>query len=165
MTVKEIQRLFAYNAWATNRVFEALARVPEPDYIRNLGGSFGTLQATMTHIVAVEKLWLSRLAGKPETALMTVQEAPSLESLKSVWEDTAARTARFVSRLDEAALEKTTDYVTTEGIRCANKVQEILQHVVNHSSYHRGQIASMMRQAGAVPLNTDLINFYRHAAV
>ncbi len=162
MTIQEIQKLFAYNAWATNRMFEALARIPETDYKRNLKSSHGSLHGTATHLVAAEKIWLSRLVKKPETALMTEQEAPSLQVLKKTWEDIAARTARFVSKLDDNSLESSLEYVTTEGQKFTNSLVQILQHVINHSSYHRGQVASMMRQVGAEPVNTDLITFFRH---
>ncbi len=164
MTDQEIRKLFAFNAWATNRTFESLMRVPEPDYRRDLKTGFGSLHGTMTHLVAAEKLWLSRLAGKPESSLMSEDDVPSLESLKSLWEDVAARMARFVSRLDGKALAKDLEYTTTEGKRHTNGLQQILQHIVNHGTYHRGQIAAMVRQVGFEPVNTDLIAFYRHSS-
>jgi uncharacterized damage-inducible protein DinB len=162
MTMQEIRKLFAYNAWATNRMFDALARIPETDYKRNLKSSHGSLHGTASHMVAAEKIWLSRLVKKPETALLTEQDAPSLQSLKKTWEDIAARTARFLSKLEDSSLEIITEYVTTEGKKFTNSLVQILQHVINHSSYHRGQVAGMMRQVGAEPVNTDLITFFRH---
>lgn len=164
MTVREIARLFAYNAWATNRVFEALAALPDIEYRCDLKASHGGLRGTMTHLVAVEKIWLSRLVGKPEPELMQEREAESLAALKEVWQEVATRTARFVSRLDEKVLEKRVEYVTTEGERYLNEVRQILLHMINHSSYHRGQLAALMRQLGHEPVNTDLIAFYRHTA-
>jgi uncharacterized damage-inducible protein DinB len=164
MTVQEIKRLFAYNSWATNRIFEALAEVPEGDYKRDLKTSHGSLHGTLTHLVASEKIWLSRLVGKPETMLMTEQEAPSLAALKVIWEDIASRTARFLGRLDEKKLEISFEYLTTGGKRFANTYAQILQHLINHASYHRGQIIAMMRQVGAQPVGTDLIAFFRHTA-
>jgi uncharacterized damage-inducible protein DinB len=164
MTSQEMCKLFAFNAWATNRTFEALARVPEAVYQRDLKTSFGSLHGTMTHLVAAEKLWLSRLVGKPESALAIRHDVPSLESLKSMWEDVAARMARFVGRLDDGALAKDLEYVSTEGKRFTNVLQQILQHIINHSTYHRGQVAAMIRQIGLEPVNTDLITFYRHSA-
>jgi uncharacterized damage-inducible protein DinB len=162
MTIQELRKLFAYDAWATNRVFDALAQVPQSDLRRDLKGSHGGLFGTLTHLVAAEKIWLSRLAGKPENALMKEQEVPSLESLKKVWEDVASRMARLLTRLDDAALQNNLEYVTTEGKRFENSQQQILQHIVNHASYHRGQITTMMRQIGARPAGTDLIDFFRH---
>ncbi|HYK90215.1 MAG TPA: DinB family protein [Acidobacteriota bacterium] len=164
MTVQEIKTLFAFNSWATNRIFEALEKVAEQDYKRDLKASHGSLHGTMTHLVAAERIWLSRLVGKPETSLVTEQDLPSLGALKTAWEDIASRTARFVGKLDEQKLQTAFEYTTTSGKKFANTHQQILQHLVNHSSYHRGQIAAMMRQVGAEPVSTDLIAFYRHSA-
>ena len=83
MTIQEMRKLFAFNAWANNRVFETLQDLPESEYKRELKTSFGNLHGTMVHLVAAEKIWLSRLTGKPETALMTDHDTPTLESLKS----------------------------------------------------------------------------------
>jgi len=165
MTTQEIKKLFAYNAWANSRVFEALSRIPETEYLRDMKSSYASLGATMVHLVGAEKIWLSRLVGKPEASLIGLRDAPTLQSLKSVWEDVAARMARFLAKLDDGGLQKQVAYTTTEGTRFSNSNGQILQHIVNHSSYHRGQIAAMMRQAGAEPANTDLIVFFRHTAV
>jgi uncharacterized damage-inducible protein DinB len=162
MKIQEMQRMFAYNAWATDRTFDALARLSDPDYRRNLKSSHGSLHGTATHLVAAEKIWLSRLVGKPDTALMTEQDSPSMQSLKQTWEEIAAKIARFISKLDDNSLENRLEYATTEGKKFTNTLGQILLHIVNHSSYHRGQIASMMRQIGAEPVNTDMIAFFRH---
>jgi len=165
MTIQEIKRLFAYNAWANNRVFEALAKIPESEYLRDLKSSHASLGGTMIHLVGAEKIWLSRLIGKPEASLLGLQDAPTLESLKSTWEDVAARIARFLAKLDDRGLQKQLAYTTTEGKKFSNSNEQILQHVVNHSSYHRGQIAALMRQVSAEPVNTDLIAFFRHTGL
>lgn len=165
MNIQEIKKLFAYNAWANNRIFEALSKISESEYRRDLKTSHGSLAGTLVHLVGVEKLWLSRLAGKPENTILRPQDAPTLQQLKSTWEDVAARMARFLAKLDDKSLQQPVSYTATEGERFSNSNQQILQHVVNHSSYHRGQIASLMRQTGAEPVPTDLIAFFRHTAV
>lgn len=164
MTIQEMKMLFAYNAWATNRVFEALAKVPGELYTTDLKASHGGIHGTMTHLVAAEKLWVSRWEGKPESSLLTAKDAPSLANLKQIWEDVASRTARFVAKLDDKKLQSTFEYTSTEGKRFTHTYQQTLQHLVNHSTYHRGQIATLMRQVGAEPVGTDLINFYRYTA-
>jgi uncharacterized damage-inducible protein DinB len=165
MNIQEMKKLFAYNAWANNRVFEALSKIGEDEYTRDLKSSHGSLGETIVHMVAAEKIWLSRLVGKPEDSLMAPQDAPMLQSLKPIWEQVAAGMARFLAKLDDRSLQRDVEYTTTEGRKYSNSNEQILQHVVNHSSYHRGQIASMMRQVGAEPVNTDLIVFFRHTAI
>ena len=164
MRVQEIKMLFAYNAWATNRVFESLAPLPEELYRQDLRTSHGGIHGTLTHLVGAEKLWLSRWIGKPESTLIRAAEISGLSALKELWEDVAGRTARFVARLDDRKAMSQFEYTTTEGKKHTGVYWQSLQHLVNHSTYHRGQVAALMRQVGAEPVSTDLIAFYRHAA-
>jgi uncharacterized damage-inducible protein DinB len=164
MTIQEIKKLFAYNAWANNQVFEALSKIPESEYLRDLKSGHASLGGMMVHLIGAEKIWLSRLVGRPETSLIGLQDAPTLKLLKRTWEDVAARMARLLAKRDDRSLQREVAYTTTDGAEFSNSSQQILQHVVNHSSYHRGQIAAMMRQVGAEPANTDLIAFFRHTA-
>lgn len=115
MTAAEIRFLFAYNSWATNRVFESLIKVPENDYRRDLKSSHGGIHGTLTHLVGAEKIWLSRWIGKPETSLLSEKEVPSLAALKEIWEDVAARTAKFLAKIDDEKLLSTFDFTTTQG--------------------------------------------------
>ncbi len=164
MTPQEIRTLFAYNAWATSRIFEALKDMPEEKYAIDLKAGHGGIQSTMTHLVAAEKIWLSRLTGNPETVMLSEKDAPSLRALKAIWEDVAERTARFVAELDDKKLSSTFEMSTTRGKKYTHVYQDALQHLVNHSTYHRGQIAVLMRQVGAQPVGTDLIAYYRVTA-
>ena len=164
MRVQEIKMLFAYNAWATNRVFESLAQLPEDLYRKDLKASHGGIHGALVHLVGAEKLWLSRWLGKPESILLKPEEVPALAALKEVWEDMAGRTARFVAKLDDQKASSQFEYTTTEGKKHTSTYWQTLQHLVNHSTYHRGQVAALMRQIGAEPVGTDLIAFYRHAA-
>ena len=164
MTAQGIRFLFAYNSWATNRVFESLMKVAEDDYRRDLKSSHGGIHGTMTHLVGAEKIWLSRWIGKSETSLLPEKEVPSLAALKEIWEDVASRTAKFVARLDDEKLLSTFNFTTSQGKTLTHVYQHALQHLVNHSTYHRGQIAALMRQVGAQPIGTDLITFYRLTA-
>ncbi len=164
MTSEEVRMLFAYNSWATNRVFESLSGVPEDVYTKDMKAGHSGIHGTLTHLVAAEKLWLSRLTGKPESSMLKAQEVPSLGELKQAWEDVASRTARFVAKLEDATLPSRFEFSGTEGKTYSQTYQQALQHLLNHSTYHRGQIAVLMRQAGIKPIGTDLIAFYRHAA-
>ncbi len=164
VTNQEIKVLYAYNAWATNRVFEALAEVPEELCMVDLKASHGGIHGAMTHLIAAEKIWVSRWEGKPEASLLLARDVPSLAALKQIWEDVASRTARFVAKLDDRKLQSSFEYTSTEGKRYTHTYQQTLQHLVNHSTYHRGQIAILMRQVGAQPVATDLIDFYRRTA-
>ncbi len=161
MILEEVKLLFAYNSWATNRVFEALEQMPAEKYRQEIKSSHGSIHGTLTHLVAGEKIWLSRLIGKPETTLLQPQEVGSLAALRNLWENVSRQMARFLSTLSVKKLNESFTIVTTEGKQFTHTYQQVLQHLVNHSTYHRGQITTLMRQLDAKPASTDLIVFYR----
>jgi uncharacterized damage-inducible protein DinB len=164
MTLQEIKLLFAYDNWANERIFEAVSALSEADYTRDLKSSHGGVQGTLTHIVATDKIWLSRWVGNPEMQLMAVSEAPTLADLKDVWEDVARRTAKFLGALNDKKVLETFSWTSPKGDCLTHVYAHAFQHVVNHSTYHRGQITSFLRQLGAKPAGTDLITFYRQTS-
>jgi uncharacterized damage-inducible protein DinB len=163
MTLQEIKLLHAYTSWANNRIFDAVAQIPVEQYAQDLKGSHGGIQGTLTHMVAAEKIWLSRWVGKPETKLMSVDEAPSLADLKSMWQKVGYETAKFLGSMTDRKLQETFPMTNSKGETFTHVYWQAIQHVVDHSSYHRGQIVTMMRQLGLKPPGTGLIMFYREA--
>lgn len=164
MTLQEMKLLHAYNAWASNRIFDALEKIPPEDIAKDLKSSHGSIQGTLTHMVAAEKIWLSRLLGTPDTTLMTGAEAPTLADLKAVWEKTGYTMAKLLGSLTDRKLQDTFTMVTTSGKSFTNTFGQAMQHVVDHSTYHRGQIVTLMRQLGHMPPSAGLIGFYRETA-
>lgn len=164
MTLQEIKLLHAYDSWANNRMFDAVAGLPADQYMKDLKASHGSIHGTLTHLVAAQKIWLSRFIGKPEQKLVTVAEAPTLTDLKKLWEKVGHDLAQFLGTMTDRKLAETFVMTTTSGKQFTHTYVQALQHVVNHSSYHRGQVAAMMRQVAAVPPNTDMIRFYRETA-
>lgn len=161
MTLQEIKLLFAYNSWASDRIFEAVSPLPAENYFKDLKGSHGGIHGTLTHLVGAEKIWLSRWVGRPDATLLKAEEVTSLADLRSIWEVVGRETAAFLSKMNERKLQETLSTTTSKGVQYTQTYQQMFQHVVNHSTYHRGQIAAMMRQVGAAPVATDLIAFYR----
>jgi uncharacterized damage-inducible protein DinB len=161
MTLQEIKLLFAFNSWASDRIFEALAPLSAEDYFKDLKSSHGGIHGTLTHLVGAEKIWLSRWEGSPDKTMLKAEEIASLADLKSTWEKVGRETAAFVAKMNDKKLLETLTITTSKGDQYAQTYQQMFQHLVNHSTYHRGQIVTMMRQVGAKPAATDLIAFYR----
>lgn len=161
MTLADIRELYSYNAWAMNRIFDAVAQIPADLYMRDLKSSHGGVHGTLTHLVAAEKIWLSRWTGHPEKTLLQAREVPALRDLKTIWEHVNTERERFLDTLTESSLGDKFSMTTTKGDRYVHTYAQMMQHLVNHSSYHRGQVASLMRQLGCVPHSTDLIAYYR----
>ncbi len=163
MTLSEIKTLHAYNAWANNRIFEAVETLTPEQYAQDMKSSHGGIRGTLVHTVGAEKVWLERFKGTPQPFL-TEAALPGLADLKSVWEKVGYDTAQWVGTMTDKKLGETFTMKTLKGDTFTHVFWQAFQHVVNHSSYHRGQIITMLRQVGAKPVSTDLILFYRETA-
>ena len=161
MTLSEIKLLHAYNSWANNRIFDGAAQLPTEQYKQDMKSSHGGIHGTLTHIVGAEKIWTSRLVGTQEMTVLKGADVDSLAELKSIWEKVGFETAKFLGTMTDKKLGETFTMKTTEGKTYTNVYWQAFQHVVNHSTYHRGQIITMMRQLGVKPPGSDLIVFYR----
>lgn len=161
MTHSEIKELFAYNAWANRRVIDSISQLAAEQFSQNLGGSHGSIRGTLAHLAAAEIIWLERWQSKAGTKLLPEQEFGTIEEATRRLTEIDAEMMEFINHFPESDLEKSRAYTTTEGKTHSNLFRHMFLHLLNHSSYHRGQLAALLRQAGAVPNPTDLIIFYR----
>ncbi|HEU5262320.1 MAG TPA: DinB family protein [Gemmatimonadales bacterium] len=161
MTVAEVRQLYQFNAWANRRIFAALAALPAEQYLRDLKSSHGGIHGTLCHIVWAEQLWLHRWLGKANPAVQQGKDLASLADARARWEDVEAERGRFLQGLTDAKLADSITIQPTTGGAYVHTYQQTLQHTVDHSSYHRGQIITMLRQLGVKPPSTGLIGFYR----
>lgn len=164
MTLIEISTLFEYDTWATSRTLEAVSSVPKDRYLEDLKSSHGGIHTTLVHILSSDIVWLTRWTGGPAAAHIGKSEIPDLASLKSRWKGYQGGIERFLRTLDDARLKEPFSYSDMRGNPQSEPLYQQMQHLVNHASYHRGQIVTMMRQVGATPVGTDLITFYRSRA-
>jgi len=163
MTVAQVQELFAYNAWANRRFFAALAALPLPAelYFRDLKSSHGGIHGTLCHIVWAEELWLNRWLGKPNPAVPQGRDLATLHAAEARWEALETARAAFLAGLSAARLDDTIEVRPSAGGAYRHTFRQMLAHGVDHSSYHRGQLVTLLRQVGVTPPNTGLIVFYR----
>src|SRR5262249_21971166 len=103
--------------------------------------------------------------GRSPTALLPPDQFPDLASLRAVWTAHEAKMRAFVDGLGEEGVGRVVDYTLLTGAAGSTPVWQMLQHVVNHASYHRGQVTTMLRQIGAAPAKPlDIIAYYRVVA-
>lgn len=172
MNVAQVRELYEFNAWAQRRICDALAALPAEQYLRDLGSSHGGIHGTLCHIVWAEHLWLTRWQGRPPPAIPQGKDLRSLAEARARWEavegdgdgKVEGGRAPFLRDLTEAQLAATLRIQPTTGGVYVHTYLQTLQHVVDHSSYHRGQIVTLLRQLGARPPSTGLILFYRERA-
>ena len=159
--MNEFLELFDYNAWAHRTLFEAVALLPDEQYFRDLKSSYGGVHGTLCHVVWAEQLWLHRWLVKPNPAVPQGTDLKSLAEVRRRWEDVEAERGRFVRGLREVDLDDTRLVKPSSGGEYVHTFRQMFRHFVNHSSYHRGQIVTLLRQLGAKPPSTDLILYYR----
>jgi uncharacterized damage-inducible protein DinB len=162
MTRDDIQLLFEYDRWANIRVLNTLSALSAEQFTRDLGGAFRSVRDTVVHIIGGEWIWLqywkeplhssALLADlrKRRDALFSPDAFPDLAAVQLKWVEVEKEQVEFVNRVSNESLEKMLPFRTTQ-VRLA----QLMQHLANHSTYHRGQIALMMRQLGGEPLATD----------
>ncbi len=161
MTVGDVRELFAYNAWANRRCFAALAAVPAEPYFRDLKSSHGGLHGTLCHIVWAEELWLNRWLGKPNPAVPQGRDLATLAAARARWEALETERAAFLAGLSVARLDDTIEVKPSAGGAYRHSFREMFRHAIDHSTYHRGQLVTLLRQVGVTPPSTGLIVFYR----
>ena len=155
MNVAELVELYEYNRWAHERMLEAAAAFDADDYAQSLTGSFPSLRATMEHMLATEVVWLSRCEGHSLGEAPDYSGCSDAAALRSIWMSFWNRQFRFLRDMSEEDLGQLVAIRTRGGIETAQMLSDTLIHVVNHSTYHRGQAASQIRELGSVPPGTD----------
>ncbi len=161
MTAAEVRELFAYNAWANRHCFAALAALPGEPYFRDLKSSHGGLHGTLCHIVWAEELWLNRWLGKPHPAVPQGRDLTTLEAARVRWEAVEAERAALLAGFTDARLDDSIEVRPSTGGAYRHSFREVFRHAIDHSTYHRGQLVTLLRQLGVTPPNTGLILFYR----
>jgi len=159
MNIAELRSFFAYNEWANTRLLDAAAHLSEEQFIRNLASSFPSIRDTFSHIVAVEWVWLRRWKGESPQSLPEWATTPSPQILRQKLSEVETERSAFLVLLGEQDLQQSIAYRNLKGEEWRYLLVDLLLHLVNHSTYHRGQIVTMLRQVGATPLPTDLLIF------
>lgn len=152
-----------YNAWANTRLYDACAALPESEYhAARPAAFFGSLHGTLNHILVGDRAWMRRITGEgaaPDS--LDAELYPTLTELRAarVAEDDRIRT--FAESLDEAGLTRVVSYHSMTGGADARPIAELLGHLFNHHTHHRGQAHALLSAAGAKPPPLDMIYFLR----
>lgn len=162
MNKDDIQLLYEYDRWANNRVLRAALALNDEQFTRDLGGSFRTVRDALVHIVGGEWGWLTywkepspsaafvKELWDRHNALFRPEAFPDVAAVRSKLAEIEREQAEFVNGVTDESLQR---MLPLRGTQIS--LGHLMQHLANHSTYHRGQVALMMRQLGAKPLATD----------
>jgi uncharacterized damage-inducible protein DinB len=150
-------RLLDYTVWANHRVMRAAATLSVDDFKRDLRSSFGGVRGTLCHVLGVEWIWLERWKGVSPAQVIDEGEFADIVELRDRWTVIEQHRESWFKALRPDALAAPLKYRTVAGADYEQPLWQLVQHVANHSSYHRGQVVLMLRQLGAKTVSTDLV--------
>jgi uncharacterized damage-inducible protein DinB len=157
-----LRTLMRYKAWANELVFAAAAKLPADELTAPRKIVFGNLLRTLNHVYAMDDVWRAHLEGRPHGYTTRNPEAcPSLAGLRDAQHAMDAWFVSYADSLSDAQGEEVVNFRFIGGGPGSMTRRDILLHVANHGTYHRGNVASMMYQAGTQPPTTDLPVFLK----
>ena len=151
---ERLDHLFRYAACANRAALECL---------KSLTQLPPKATAILAHMVAAEDVWLRRITNESGRAVAVWADLSLSECESQLAKNNAAYT-KLLAGLDDDALDRRIVYWNSQGVRYENRLEDMLLHVCFHGSYHRGQIASLVRASGGQPVNTDYIVYVREGA-
>ena len=182
MDVSDIKTLYDYNRWANERLLSALEKLSDPQFTMVLQSSFPSIRETVFHILFAEWLWLKRWQGTsprstvpdPDTSaakgralaqggMPTVKELSTLAALQSFADAIEQERQKFLSGLNEDVLHARLQFSDMAGTPYSQPLMHLMQHLVNHGTYHRGQVTTMLRHVGVATVSLDMLYFFREA--
>lgn len=159
--MKDIRTLYAYNRWANLQFLDALSGLSDEELGRDMKSSFPTVTATLVHLLGAEWVWLERWLGRSPTGFPDASALSSVAAVRARWDALWREQKAFLDGLGDGDLARPVTYRNLAGHEFTQTLGELLRHVVNHATYHRGQLTTLLRQLGHGAPSTDLVAYYR----
>jgi uncharacterized damage-inducible protein DinB len=150
----------AYSAWASGRLLEAAAKLTPEDLTRDFRTADQNVVGTLAHAFAADRVWLTRVKGESPSTFIS-EEDRRLDFLAKEWPALHERWKGWTDPLSDQDVQRTIAYKDIKGNPYQSPLWQILLHVVNHATHHRGQVSGFLRAMGHVPPPLDLIAYYR----
>ena len=160
MTLDEMRTLFSYTRWANRLLVAASEPLSAADFTRDLRTSHRSLRGTLVHTLWGEWIWLQRWRGASPRQVFAEDQFPDAAAIGTRWADVERDREDLLGSLTDDSLLAPLAYENLQGQRWVYPLGHMMQHVVNHSSYHRGQAVTLLRQLGRTPPVTDFLVFF-----
>ena len=162
MHLTDLKTMFAYNQWANERLLAIVEQLSPEQYRKEVGSSHGGMHGTLAHLAGAEDVWLKRWKGEPVSGILKADDLPSFDALRAHWSGIAEGMRQFSESLrSDEAIEREVVYRDLKGNEYRQPLYQLVQHLINHSTFHRGQVVTLLRQLGAKPVATDMVVFFR----
>jgi uncharacterized damage-inducible protein DinB len=153
----DLKSLFAYNRWADGRVVEACRTLGPGQYEQTPAPGWSSIRSTLVHVADATGIWARRISGEAVTARVTEADVPTLDAAAAFLSQGHDAFDRLLDTLPPERLAAVWSYRNLENQEMALPLWAVFRHVVNHATYHRGQIAAKFGRLGATPARTDLV--------
>jgi uncharacterized damage-inducible protein DinB len=152
-----------YTAWASQRLLDTVANLSAEDLARDFRTSDKTVIDTLAHVFAADRVWLGRIQGSPPASFISAEDR-QLSALQKEWPALQGRWKQWATPLTDQDVQAKIAYRDLKGNSWEQPLWQILLHVVNHGTHHRGQVSGFLRAMGHNPPPLDLIAFYREVS-
>ena len=161
--MKELLMKYArYNMWANKYLIDAMEQLNEAQIDQEIISSFPSVRKTVMHTWSAENIWLQRLELILHPVWIAAEFNGSFSEACSNWEQSSALLAGYTEKLTDSSALEFIHYHDLRNNPHTTQVVDMLQHVFNHSTYHRGQLVTMLRQLGVTQIpSTDYIGYVR----
>lgn len=161
ISLASMRELFNYNYWARDCQLQACAALSEEQFSRGLSSSFSSVRDTLVHLLVTEQVWLERWQSRSSEPVPPPEEFSSLDAVSERWRGIEVEMRKYLASLEEETLAQPVSYMSQKGDRFTYELWRLMFHLINHQSYHRGQVATLLRQLNVQPPGVDFLPGYR----
>jgi len=154
--------LASYNSWANNIAIEWLNQINDRQWEQVIVSSFSSIKQTAIHIASAEKIWLDFWNNIPYPVFLSTEFNGSKNDLIAIWKSSSAGLKNFIESYPEENYLQQVTFRYPRGGEGSMEFWQTFSHLINHCTYHRGQLVTLLRQVGFTQLSsTDLATYYR----
>jgi uncharacterized damage-inducible protein DinB len=160
VTVDTLRLQLDYSAWASQRLLDAAAKLSTEELTRDFKTADKTVLDTLVHVYAADRIWLSRVLGEQRATFIDPEDR-DLTLLQTEWPVLQQRWKLWLKDFTDGDVTRVIEFKDTKGRPYAQPVWQILFHLVNHGTHHRGQVSGFLRAMGQTPPPLDMMAYYR----
>ena len=160
VTPEYLTQLYDYNYWANHRILEAAEVLTEDQLFRSHGHGWDSIHHTLVHMINAEWIWLERWQGNSPESLPPFEDFPDLAAIRMRWLEVEVDLRTFVSQQTPESLFREVAYTNTRGQALRVPLWQLLVHLANHGTHHRGELAAMLTVLGIPHQENDWYYYF-----
>jgi len=157
LTAQTLQFLYDYHYWMTAKMLKACDTLTPEQWTKPMGHSWGSVHGVVVHMLAAELIWYARWQGETPTRLAQTTDYPTLAEVRPVWAAMEQKVRAFIAQCDETRLNADWSWTNTRGQHFSAPLGQVMLHVANHATHHRGELVGMLALLGVEHAEDDLL--------